>query len=119
MMRNDHRSFDENEWTAEERAALAALSTERLPPPDLEGRTVQALRTRGLLGSRTRLSPPIIIGLLLAASIVFVAGVVAGYAAANRRPSATPERAVATTRSVARLDSVDSSLQRTRHVVWY
>jgi hypothetical protein len=118
-MQNDRRSFDENEWTAEERARFAALSTERLPPAELEQRTAQALRSRGLLGPRTRFSGPMIIGLLLAASIVFAAGVLAGYAAANRRPSATPERAVATSRSVARLDSVDSSLQRTRHVVWY
>jgi hypothetical protein len=118
-MQNDKRSFDENEWTAEEHARLAALSAERLPPADLERRTAQALRNRGLLGPRTRFSGPVIVGLLLAASIVFVAGVLAGYAAANRRTNAAPEHAVATTQSVARLDSVDSSLQRTRHVVWY
>jgi len=118
-MRTDQRSFDENEWTAEERARFAALGAERVPPPQLEQRTVTALRERGLLGRRSRISPPVIIGLLLAASIVFAAGALVGYAAANRKPAQVPERAVASTRSVAQLDSGDSTARRARHVVWY
>jgi hypothetical protein len=118
-MRNDERSFDENEWTAEERARFAALSAERQPPAEMEHLTMQALRSRGLLGRHSRFSAPMIVGLLLAASVVFVAGLLAGYAAASRRPAGPTEQSVASARSVARLDSVDSSLQRTRHVVWY
>jgi hypothetical protein len=118
-MHDDQRSFDENEWTAEERASLAALSADRTPPSALKQRTVHALRDRGLLGKRSRFSTPMILGLLLAASVVFVAGALVGYVAANRRPPAMPERAVAVTRSVAQLDSADSAAQRTRHVVWY
>jgi len=118
-MQKDQRSFDESEWTADERARFAALSTERLPPPELEQRTVAALRERGMLGRRSRFSPAVIIGLLLAASIVFVAGALVGYAAANRKPAVVPDRSVASTRSVAQLDSADSTARRARHVVWY
>lgn len=118
-MQKDHRSFDENEWMPDERARFAGLTAERLPPPQVEQRTVAALRERGLIGRRTRFSPPLIIGLLLAASIVFAAGALVGYAAANRRPANAPGRAVASTRSVAQLDSADSTARRARHVVWY
>ena len=118
-MQSDQRSFDENEWTADERARFAALGSERVPPPQLEQRTVVALRERGLIGRRSRFSPPVIIGLLLAASIVFAAGALVGYAAANRKPADVPGRSVASTRSVAQLDSADSTARRARHVVWY
>jgi hypothetical protein len=118
-MRNDQRSFDENEWTDEERARFATLSADRSPPAELEQRTVRALRDRGLLGRRSRLSPPIMLGLLLAASVIFVVGALVGFTAASRRSSGAPERAVASTRSVAQIDSADSALAKTRHVVWY
>ena len=118
-MRTDQRSFDENEWTTDERARFVALSSERFPPPRLEQRTVAELRERGMLGRRPRFSPPVIVGLLLAASMVFTAGALVGYAAASRKPSDGPERAVSSTRSVAQIDSVDSATRRARHVVWY
>jgi hypothetical protein len=118
-MRHDHEAFDENEWTADEQARFAALSSERLPPAALKQRTMRALGNRALLGRRTTISPPLIVGLLLAASVVFAVGALVGYAAANRRPSEGPTPTVAATRAVAQLDSADSANRHTRHVVWY
>lgn len=40
-----------DDLTPDERDAFAALPREELPPPDLEERTVGALRARGLLGA--------------------------------------------------------------------
>jgi hypothetical protein len=117
-MRSDHGSFDEQEWTAEERARFSALSREHTPPPELERRTTHALRDRGLLGRR-RISARVVVGLLLAASLVFAAGALVGYAAAARRPAPAIEPSVASTRSVAQIDTTDSATPRTRHVVWY
>jgi hypothetical protein len=120
MTQRDHGSFDDDGWTPEERARIVALSSGQLPPAELKERTVSALRSRGLLVGQTRFSTPLILGLLLAASIVFAAGALVGFAAANRRPEANvPDHAVASTRSVAQLDSADSAARQTRHVVWY
>jgi len=118
-MRDDHGSFDEHEWTDSERARLAALGSERVPPASLKQRTVRALRDRALIGRPARFSTPLIVGLLLAASVVFAAGALVGYTIANRRPSAAAEPTVASARSVAQLDSVDSTTRKARHVVWY
>jgi hypothetical protein len=118
-MRNDNGSFDESDWTADERARLTALSSERIPPSALKQRTVRALHDRALLGRPARISTLRIVGLLLAASIVFVAGAFVGYAVANRRPTGATEPLVASTRAVAQLDSVDSATRKARHVVWY
>ena len=119
MIGHDHESFDENQWTAEEQARFAALISERLPSATLKQRTVRALRNRALLSRRAMISPPLIVGLLLAASVVFAAGALVGYVVANRRPSETPAPTLAATRAVAQLDSADSATRRTRHVVWY
>src|SRR5262249_18342363 len=81
LMRNDDRSFDENEWTPEERARIAALSTHRVPPADLKERTTRALRDQGHIG-RPRVSTWIIVGGLIAATLVFGAGALVGYVAA-------------------------------------
>ena len=35
MTRNPEESFDENEWTADERARFDALSAHRTPPAEL------------------------------------------------------------------------------------
>jgi hypothetical protein len=119
MMRNDHGSFDENDWTAEEKSRLATLRGERVPPPALKQRTIRALRNRALLGRSPTISPPLVVAMLLAASVVFAAGALIGYRLANRQPAAVHDQEIASTRSVAQLDSVDSAARRTRHVVWY
>jgi hypothetical protein len=118
MKPNDDRSFDENEWTPEERARLGALNAERVPPPELEWRTLSALKQQGMLGGRQRLSTRFVVGALLAASAVFVAGALVGYAAANRRPAAIAPPAVASTRAVAQIESTVPATPA-KHVVWY
>lgn len=119
MKANDDRSFDENEWTPEERARLGALSAERVPPPELERRTVSALRQQGLVGGRWRVSTRFVVGALLAASAVFVAGALVGYAAANRRAAPSAPPAVASNRAVAQIESTVVPAAPAKHVVWY
>lgn len=119
MKPNDDRSFDENEWTPEERARLGALSAERVPRPELESRTVSALQQQGLLGGRRRISARFVVGALLAASAVFVAGALVGYAAANRRPAPSAPPTVASTRAVAQIESTVVPAAPSKHVVWY
>jgi len=115
----ENRSFD-HEWSDEERARLRAFGNERTASPELKDRTIAALQSRRLLEgkSRVRFPMPVVIGMLLAATIVFVAGALVGYAAANRRTVEPSQPSVAVTRAVARVDSVDSVVTG-RHVVWY
>lgn len=115
-MLNDDRSFDENEWTSEERARLASLSTHRVPPAELKQRTIRALRDQGLVGRR-RISTLVVVGGLIAATIVFGAGAFVGYAAASRRAAPGASPTVTATRAVAQIDSIDNA--PARHVVWY
>jgi hypothetical protein len=115
-MLNDDRSFDENEWTPEERARIAALSTHRVPPAELKQRTMRALRGEGYIGRR-RVSTWVVIGGLIAATIVFGAGAFVGYAAATRRSAPSAPATVGATRAVAQIDSTDKA--PARHVVWY
>jgi hypothetical protein len=115
-MRNDDRSFDENEWTPEEQAHVEALSTHRVPPAELKPRTVRALRDRGYIGPRV-VSPWIVVAGLVAATIIFVVGTMVGYAAASRRVTPSTPVTVATARAVAQIDSTEKT--PARHVVWY
>jgi len=117
-MRNDDRSFDESEWTPEERARLADLSTHRVPPGELKERTMRALRDQGHIGRR-RIPAWIIVGGLIAATLVFGAGALVGYAAATRRSVPSVASPVAATRAVAQIDSTANATPAARHVVWY
>jgi hypothetical protein len=119
MTPNDNRPFDENEWTAEERARFATLAAHRLPPPELKRRTLRALRERGYLG-RHGPSTGLIVGGLVAAAAVFAAGAAVGYAAANREPVTvrTVPASFAANRAAAHPDSANTT-PATRHVVWY
>jgi anti-sigma factor RsiW len=117
-MRNDDRSFDENEWTPEERAHIAALSAHRVPPAELKQRTLHALRAQGYI-DRRRVPAWIVVGGLIAATLVFGAGALVGYAAASRRSAPSVPTPVAATQSVAQLDSAAKATPATRHVVWY
>ncbi len=71
---------DEYDLSLEDRARLARLPQEMSPPPDLEDRTVRALRGRGLLGRRRRLPwAAVWIPAIAAASLVlFLGGVAVG-----------------------------------------
>lgn len=115
-MKDDDRRFDDNEWTPEERARVAALSVTRVPPAGLKQRTMRALRDGGHIGRRG-VSPWVVVGGLLAATIVFAAGALVGYAAANRRPAPSGPATVTATRAVAQIDSTKA--EPMRHVVWY
>ena len=120
MNRNPDGAFDENEWTADERARFEALSAHRTPPPELKRRTVRALRERGLLGQRTP-STGLVVGGLVAAAAVFGAGAMVGYSAAERRPAAVAviPISLAANRAAAPIDSTTKTAPATRHVVWY
>jgi hypothetical protein len=111
------QQFD-NEWTPEELAQLRALDSERTPTAALKGRTVSSLRARNLIGARRSAGFRSAFA-LAAASVVFAAGTVVGYAAGARR--ATSPAAVAP--PAAALAKVDSSSaaqrQQTRQVIWF
>ena len=105
-------------WTPDEAERLAALPLERIPPHDLKRRTIEAARSAGHLRSR----PTYIrrsVALLVAASAIFVAGTLLGYALARR---ATPQpKTTAATRSdgLAFTQSFKINSDSGRHVVWY
>jgi hypothetical protein len=117
-MKSEHESFDQNEWTAEERAQLDALSRELAPPRELKTRTIRGLRGDGHLRPTRDISLRVVAGLLLAASLVFSAGALVGYRAAQRRASPRETAVTATRHDVARIDS-DTTSSPVRHVVWY
>jgi len=116
-MKSEHESFDQNEWTAEERAQLDALTRELAPRPELKTRTIRALRDDGHLRPARDISFRVVAGLLLAASLVFSAGALVGYAAAQRRLPTRETAGKAPQHDVARVDSDTTST--VRHVIWY
>lgn len=118
-MKSEDQSFDENEWTAEERSQLDALTCELAPRPELKRRTILALRGVGYLSPARDISLRAVAGLLLAASLLFSAGALVGYAAAERRARTRANMPTAAERDVARVDSVTTSSSSVRHVVWY
>ena len=86
------KQFD-NEWTPEELAQFRALDLERAP------------------GVRTVFA-------LAAASVVFAAGTVVGYAAGARR--ATVPAVAPTAAALAKVDSSSAAQrQQTRQVIWF
>lgn len=118
-MNSEHESFDQNEWTAEERAQLDALPRELAPPRELKTRTIRALRGGGHLRPARDISLRVVAGLLLAASLVFAAGALVGYTAAQRRTTIRENAATPGQREVARVDSDTTAAPAVRHVVWY
>ena len=109
--------FDDNEWTPDELAQMRALDSERAPSMGLKTRTVSSLRARHLIGGHW--SPGLrSVFALAAASVVFVAGTVVGYAAGSRR--ATLPAVLVPPTAVARVDSSASAQrQPTRQVIWF
>lgn len=119
-MKDDNRSFDENEWTSDELAELEGLGAERVPPVSLKAHTIEALRGRGLVRSRRSITPRMIVALAAAATIVFVTGAFVGYETAVRRAVPHIAEPVATTSEVvARADTVATPSRATRQVVWF
>ena len=109
--------FDENEWTPDELAQLRALDTERMPGASLKARTTRALRSEHLVGWRWHASPRMLL-VLAAASVVFVAGAIAGYAAGSRRAVARGASSPPPT-AIARADSAVVAPRPTRQVIWF
>ena len=89
------------ELSAEERQALDALPREVTPPPELEDRTVQALKGRGTLHQRQGTGGwPRMLAVAAAAVLLLAGGAAAGrWTAAHReielRAGVTDEQAVA------------------------
>jgi hypothetical protein len=117
-------SFDG--WTAEEGVRLAEVGQHRSPRDELKARTVAALRERRLIGldAQRHLPRRLAIGLAAAATIVFAAGVLAGYGIASRRrddagPNAVTPVSSTAAREVARMDSASTQASTGRHVVWF
>jgi hypothetical protein len=115
-----HNDFPhDDDWTPDERALLASLPAERIPPTTLKARTTDSLRQRGLLRDRPR-SPRPLIALLAAAGLIFIAGAAVGYVIAASRPkNAIADPGIATRQAVAQADSVAIKAQPVRHIVWY
>ena len=113
-----HDDFNENEWTPEERALFDALPTDRIPPIGLKARTIDAVGLRR--PNATWMSPRSMMAIAVAASLIFIAGALVGFAAARRVAKPINDaRAKTQTEAVVRADSPTSNNQPTRHVVWY
>jgi len=113
-----HDEFNEHEWTVEERAMFASLPEERIPPAALKTRTREAIRRSGLIATQTVWAPRRALALIAAASLIFVAGALIGYAMAQRSAKRLDDARVANRQEVARAVS-DTNSQPKRHVVWY
>ena len=114
-MRNGEPGGDE--WTSAEREALRALPDSRNPDPALRDRTMQALRSTGLLG-RTRASGGRRgLRIAIAASLTFAAGGFAGYQLALSR--AATEAAPAGPQVVAQPAADAAPAPSDVHLVWF
>jgi hypothetical protein len=117
-MNYDNQSFDENEWTADERAQLHALDAERSSSATLKARTIRALRDEHLLGAAARGRSRLLL-VLAAASVMFAAGTAVGYTAGSRRALARDTSQPAASAAVARADTTARTQRATRQVVWF
>jgi hypothetical protein len=114
---HDNQSFDDREWTDDERAQLAALSAGRLPRAELQERTTRALRDAGLLRPARRTTLRAALRLAAAAAIVFGAGAAVGYAAGERRASA--RRDISSDSSPSPSPSSLAATRAAKQVVWF
>jgi hypothetical protein len=114
-----HDEFTEDEWTPEERAQLVSLPTERIPPSELKGKTMDAVRRNGFVGRQRIVTPRRVLALVAAASLIFIAGALVGYAAARRTARPADDGRVANREAVANAENSKTNSQQTRHVVWY
>ena len=118
-MSHDDDWIDPIEWTGEELARLKALAAERTPPTALKRRTVASLRRRALLEPKSAIGPRTALWLAAAASAVFAAGAMAGYAVATRRASVPAVQSVAATRALVRAETSDAAQKPARQIIWF
>jgi hypothetical protein len=114
----DRDEFAEDSSTPEEKARLASLPRERTSPDELKARTMDALRARGLLGLRSGKRPGRVLAILAAASLIFAAGALVGYAAARRSTTPATDIRATTSQDVARAGAPTAN-SPARHVIWY
>lgn len=114
----NRNEFNEDDWTAEERALFDALPTDRIPPSGLKARTLEAV---GLRHPNATWTPPRrAMAIAIAASLIFIAGAFVGYVAARRAANPINDaRAGTPHEAVVRADNPTSNTQPTRHVIWY
>ena len=107
-----------DDWTADDAVRLASLPPKRIPPHDLKRRTIEAARAAGYLHSRRRSTAPTL-GLIAAASLIFVAGALLGYALARRGAPQPKTTASTRTDGFASTQGFKINIDPGRHVVWY
>ena len=111
--------MDDGEWTAEDRAHLAALPAERMPSEQVKRRTIEAARLAGYVRPASRGKAVRAVALLAAAGLIFVAGTIMGYLVARHglpTPSAARSRSDVT---VANARSFTLTVEQRGNVVWY
>ena len=113
-----HDEFTEDDWTPEERALLASLPRERIPPSQLKARTIDTIR-RGGAFERPHLASRRTVALIAAACLIFIAGTLVGYAAARRATRPSNEARTGTRQAVAKTESETTINQPMRNVIWY
>lgn len=114
-----HDESMNDDWTAEERARLASLPRERIPPHDLKRRTIEAARAAGHLRERPTYVRRHTLALVVTASAIFVAGTFLGYALARREAPQTKTTASTRHDGLASTQGFTINTDSGRHVVWY
>ena len=117
-MRDDIDDTDDD-WTSDERQLLAALSRERIPPPELKARTLQAMRQQYGANARSRRSARRTIVLAAAAAVVFTAGTLVGYLAGRHSALPANNTQVVKSAAVARAQTASPTLLQVKYVIWY
>jgi len=112
-MRDDER-HSADDWTTLEKSRLDSLPRARTPSDLLKTRTVVELRQRGLVTHRASASVSRAALIVVAASLVFVAGGVVGYRLALTRVEAQARLA-----TVAPESEPDARSANAEHVVWF
>ena len=110
----DHEQRGAEEWTESERTRLNSLPRHRAPSASLKARTLSELRGRGLVRQRTGLRVSRAAWVVVAASLVFVAGGFVGYRLALTRLKTEARLATAAAES-----SPSDRSTNAEHVVWF
>lgn len=116
---NGFNGVTEDDWTLEERELLRLLRRERVPPPDLKARTIDAVRRYNAIASQANGSPRRVMALVAAAAGIFIGGALVGFAAARHSTPPNSSSPVTTHQAVAGADHEALTMNRVRYVLWY
>ena len=112
-----HHESQKEDWSPEEYARLKALPDHRMPSRNLKRRTIEAAIAGGYLRPRRyRIARRIV--LLAAASVIFAAGTLLGYALARRTKLPAAASRSANAEAVASTGFTINNDPR-RRIVWY